>query len=331
MVENLTKANFEANRISDRNRSMDVDIIPSIDASKSHKTLELDIDCTDAFGRREIDIDGHGGAPTAVPIDPDDIEHANGTKDKTTAIPKIPLRKVTVYVQTDSQPDRQNISVLSAALSSRERIPRDKAAALMIARALDSSNSIPSGVQLDNIVEILFPNGGHENENVEEDLLDVAIAYLRRVHLFSFYNGSSSHSEGDVLSGHYPAGTIYLRLRDADNILQKAKDEAVERDSNLNVNENEGVDEKPAPVTDLLVQRLDDSIAKALDESMGKIERAHVLVNEKVDTEALQIEKEETDFEQKWLDNHGLVDTDGRARCSFHFCRKLFKVGSFCV
>ena len=44
MVENLTKANFDANQISDRNISMDVDFIPSIDASKIHKTLELDID-----------------------------------------------------------------------------------------------------------------------------------------------------------------------------------------------------------------------------------------------------------------------------------------------
>lgn len=336
MVENLTKANFDANRISDRNRSMDVDIIPSIDAAKSNKILELDIDCSDAFGRAEIDADGHGGAPQPIPSEPDDMDRANPTssKDRASNIPKVPLRKATVFVKTDSQPDRQNISVLSAAVSSKDRIPRDKTAALMIARALDTANGIPSGVQLDDMVEILLPGGVHEKEDTEEDVLDVAIAYLRRVHLFSFYNCLSSRCEGDVLSGFYPAGTIHLRLRDADTILQKAKEEGLGRNSQQESTENnvEGgtaTDEKPSVATDLLVQRLDDSIAKALEESTTKIGSANILVNEKIDAEAIQIEKEEVDFKQKWLDDHALLDADGRARCSFHFCRKLFKVRNY--
>ena len=366
MVENLTKANFDAKRISDRNRSMDIDIIPTIDASKNYKTpLELDVDCSDAFGRSEIDTDGHGGAPAPIPMDPEDgmgggadggdgptnasgggagagagANAGNGSKERSstsanaTTIPKVPMRKATVLVQTDSQPDRQNISVLSAALSSKERIPRDKTAALMIARALDTANSIPKGLHLDDMMELLFPDGSHEKEETEESALDCAIAYLRRVHLFSFYNGLSSRSEGDVISGSYPAGTIHLRLRDADTILQKAKEEVASRAESMEVygGANGNSPEKPpAATTDLLVQRLDDSIAKALEESTARIGNAHVFVNEQIDADALKIEKEEADFKQKWLDDHALLDADGRARCSFHFCRKLFKVSRYGV
>ena len=336
MVENLSKANFDANRISDRNRSMEIDIIPSIDAPKNNKILELDIDCSDAYGRTEIDADGHGGAPASSPSDQDDMSRGNPNpnKERTATVPKVRIRKVTVYVKTDSQPDRQNISVLSAALSSKERIPRDKTAALMIARALDTANAIPSGVQLDDLVEIIFPDGTHEKEETEEDVLDVAIAYLRRVHLFSFYNGLSSRCEGDVLSGYFPAGTIYLRLRDADTILQKAKDESVGQNLQKDAIESTSIDNndddnRSAPKTDLLVQRLDESIANALEDSTARIGTDHVLVNETVDAEAIEIEKKELDMKQQWLDDHALLDADGRARCSFHFCRKLFKVNKF--
>lgn len=334
MIENLTKANFEANRINDRNRSMDADIIPTIEAKSSHSTLELDVDHSDPYSRTEIDADGSGGAPKAI-HEPEDPNHPNyqPTKERSMSIPKVPLRKSTVYVQTESRTREPNISVLSAAVSSRERIPRDKNAALMIARALDAAMSLQESIRLDNIVEILFSDKNDESEKVNEDILDVAIAYLRRVHLFSFYNGQAALCEGDVLSGFNPTGTIHLRLRDADSILQKAlNEEAAKQDqlsTKIETSSNDDTTnggEKVSQISqDLLVKRLDDSIAKALAESTAKIANFNI-ISEEVDAQASEIEKKENEAKAQWLTDHTLLDADGRARCSFHFCRKLFKV-----
>eukprot|EP00957_Ditylum_brightwellii_P157284 11970021-Ditylum_brightwellii.AAC.1 len=54
-----------------------------------------------------------------------------------------------------------------------------------------------------------------------------------------------------------------------------------------------------------------------------------ILIDEKTDELAKEIETAEVNTQAEWIENHSIVDADGRARCSFHFCRKLFKDRAF--
>jgi hypothetical protein len=242
------------------------------------RELDLDVDCSDPFGRVEVDQDGKGGGDASQTVPP---------------------RKATVVVST--APPKQQVIVLSAAVSSKERIPRDKDASIMLARALDVSKSIPTHLRLDGILEKL------DSDTLAEDLLDVSIAYLRRVHLFSFYNGcSSANGLGHALSGNHATGTIHLRLKGADELLEEGE----------------------KTMNDMLVMRLDDSINKAMEDSPSWVDHTYVL-DQTRDREAAEIEQQEEETKKTWMKNHGVIDGDGRARCCFHFCRKLFKNDAF--
>jgi len=299
-IDNLTKANIEANRATPtpQNRTIPTKQLPT------PPTLELDIDCTDTYSRTEIDYDGKGSAPPLT--------------DGHSSIKKPPTKKCTVIIHPlYNALEKQQLVVLSASLSSKERISRDKTAALMLARAMDTLH-IPSGLRLDDLLSATFNS---EDDKREEDVLDVAIAYLRRVHLFSFYNACGAQREGDVMSGLYPTGPIHLRLKDADKILEKMEGEAG------------GVaptgDAAAGATKDMLVMRLDEGIAKALEESQSRIGSEKADVDEKTDELAKEIEQMEDKSKKTWMHDHGLLDADGRARCSFHFCRKLFKDKTF--
>jgi hypothetical protein len=274
------------------------------------KTLELTVECSDVYGRLEVDADGKGGAPEEGGVTP---------------------RKATVWVST--QPLQANVQVLSAAVSSKKRIREDKEAAISLALALDIRRNIPAACRLDAMLSKAFllptANGSENSPDDDADALDLSIAYLRRIHLFSFYNGcQSAKNVGDVLSGnHAPTSTIHLRLAIADDILQNDADvpaltQAVE-------------DGAVAPAAaevkvDMLVQRLNDSIAKALEE-FKKWEGvpSNVVVSPEIDAQADELEVKEGKVEPGFLQDHAMIDEDGRARCSFHFCRKLFKDSSF--
>ena len=290
------------------------------------KELELIVECSDAYGRLEIDADGKGGAPEEG---------------------SVPPRKASVWVSTI--PLIPNVQVLSAAVSSQERIAKDKEYAIQLAKAYDQRRNVPPECRLEALLEKAFPSPQDTNQDESssvaqrtEDTLDVAIAYLRRVHLFSFYNGCAvAPNVGDVLSGHHATSTIHLRLANADEILKQAKDPlppssiAITAASAPATGESvpNEIAESP-PKLDLLVQRLNDAIQKALNEchtwettADGTI--SPYVVSKEIDEQAREIEHQESLVEGGWIDDHALIDEDGRARCSFHFCRKLFKDSSF--
>ena len=242
------------------------------------------------------------------------------------------------------------MSVLSAAVSSSSRIGKDGVHAITIARALDVAAAVPRGTRLDDLLELLFPAGtgaldsavtnpSHQHE--AEDILDVTIAYLRRVHLFSFYNGcTSADGLGNVLAGKHPAGTIHLRLSGADEILKKASEEAEGPPEDIQDTAGTPADEtaegdaaeSSQAAKDLLVKRLDESVSRALEEVTSSVIAASsddCPVDEKTNAVAKEIEAAEEAVTPTWIDNHSLVDSDGKARCSFHFCRKLFKDRKF--
>ncbi|KAL7469200.1 hypothetical protein ACHAXS_009457 [Conticribra weissflogii] len=335
LIENLHRANEDASRGHRRDREDrhprtrdGRDGIPGV--------LHLDVDCTDVYGRRQVDADGKGGAPPLT----DEQKASKKQPDLS-----LPTRRCTVFVSTASLAPSQPVSVLSAAVSSRARIARDRDSVSTIALTLDEVRGIKAGNRLDDLLRLLYP--GKELENVDdEDILDVSIAYLRRVHLFSFYNGCTAASDvGNVLSGQHPAGTIHLRLRDADEILRKAAEEkgnvplteGGDEDRNNDKENRDGEDDEDsskkegnAVVTDMLVMRLNNSISKALDHvKMLAYRGSSCLVDEATDAAARAIELQEQQTKNEWIENHGLIDGDDRARCSFHFCHKLFKDRAF--
>ncbi|KAL3934783.1 MAG: hypothetical protein SGBAC_009566 [Bacillariaceae sp.] len=273
--------------------------VPRKEDSYIPKTLELEVECSDAYGRLEMDTDGKGTAP----------EEGGG----------VPSRTAVVWVST--QPMTPTVKVLSVAVSSKERIQEDKEAAMKLAGALDHKRDVPQDCKLEVLLRLALPRleGNDATLQDTEDALDVTIAYLRRVHLFSFYNGCVAASRiSDVFHGNNPTSIIHLRLANADDILQQTQNSA------------SAADQAGSPKVDLLVQRLNDAIESALEESKSwDLAGPKYLVSTDIDIQAKDIEQDECRAEDKWVKNHSLIDSDGRARCSFHFCRKLFKDMTF--
>jgi hypothetical protein len=243
-----------------------------------HKSIHLIVDCTDPFDRVEIEEETGG-------------QH--------------PRQSVSISMSEDVV--SQKVVVLSAMLSSKSRICKDKESAIELARMLDVKHKIPREFALDTLLEpVKFD---------DEDILDVAIAYLRRVHLFSFYNGCVfTDNFADVLAGNHPSSTIHLRLKDADTFLKNNRQEV----------------DNPDRACDLLVKRLDESIRKAQEICKSWVDH-DCIISPEVDADAAEIEALEKETERLWVQNHGIMDKDNRARCGFLFCRKLFKDMSFLV
>ena len=259
------------------------------------RLLELEVDCTDAYGRKEVDADGMGGAPLGkkAPLTP---------------------KSCRVNVSTVSLATNQPVSVLSAAVSSRGRIAKDRQCVGEVAKILDEVREVARENRLADLLRLLYPTDAEWRGVDDEDVLDVSIAYLRRVHLFSFYNGCvTATSVGSVLAHSHPVGTIHLRLRNADDILNKMVEDrggAVESgDAGLNAESN--VEETVAK--DMLVMRLNDSIEKAFESLNGMSARGPgCLINEETDAVAKNIEDAERETKNSWLENHGTIDEDGR-------------------
>jgi SERRATE/Ars2, N-terminal domain len=301
----------------------------------------VEVKCSDPYNRAHYDYDGFGAAPPDVNTD--------GTGE-------VPTRIAHVRVQNYTQLPTPSVTVLSASLSVSDRIESDQRAALSLARSLDAVKQIPEDCRLDAIIasiqEILeqAPSAAsveQSNASVssdaneaalnmtalsDADTLDVAIAYLRRVHLLVFYHGCDLCTSGaaDVWAGQHAASTIHLRLKNADEILlqQQQKDKAAAT-SEADSEAPEGVPDLLSELKkDLLVQRLDESISKALEQWTDP--DAVLMKLKPAGAEDLSaISDAEVHVEERWLADHSLVDNDGRARCSFHFCGKLFKDASF--
>jgi len=309
------------------------------DSRSVPKVIELSVDCTDPYGRYDIDADGKGGAPLSSSGD----AVADGDADQDDHVSRIPVtvRRVPVFISSSLPIKSQSATVLSAAVSSATRIKSDKEAAISIARKLDVKQDIPREARLESILKKLFTSDAADaSASASEDMLDVAIAYLRRVHLFTFYNGcTAADNVGCALSGNHPTSVIHLRLKGADEILKKAREDNADMYDDLPINDGDDSTAKDSVITgeeiksdepkDMLVMRLDDSIAKALENLCDLDVASPFIVNETVDALASEIESLEEKTKREWIDNHAVIDDDGRARCSLHFCRKLFKDETF--
>jgi hypothetical protein len=56
---------------------------------------------------------------------------------------------------------------------------------------------------------------------------------------------------------------------------------------------------------------------------------SNVLANEEIDKQAKDIQQQEAQVKDVWIQDHALVDEDGRTRCSFYFCRNSLKTRPF--
>ena len=267
--------------------------VPRKDSEGEPVHWEVDVDCSDPYGRLEYDADEKGGPP------------GDGMG--------VPSRKATLKVHTQATIPDPPVRDLPASLSHKDRIPGDSQAARQIAKTLDLIKQIP-----DKLEDILKEKFG-ESIEASADVLDVSIAYLRRVHLFSFYDGCSQAScLGDMLANNKSVCTIHLRL--SDDLLASLEESKQQEES--------APSDEP-PFRDMLVERLDGGIAKALDSCDVWIQGGAFYVDEETDRQADEIERAEIKMHSTWLDNHSVMDMDGRARCGFHFCRKLFKDSNF--
>ena len=111
-----------------------------------------------------MDADGKGGAPPPPP------SVAGEPKAKQVET-KMPTKQCTVFLSTATLSSSQPVSVLSAAVSSRERISRDKEAATTIATILDRVREISQGNRLVDLLKLLFPGEGELASVDDEDIL----------------------------------------------------------------------------------------------------------------------------------------------------------------
>jgi len=227
------------------------------------REVELLVDCSDPYGRYEIDADGKGNAPVLTAQQNSSASYSQDEEKNPHSTPKI---LSSVYVSTVLE--SQTVTVLSAAVSSMSRIKEDKESAIEIARKMDIQKNILSEACLESILNRLFPsnvNNQNEDEYTHDDgdVLDTVIAYLRRVHLFTFYNGCfAAENVGNCLTAGHPTSVVHLRLKNANAILKKMQDENEVMHDDISSNHNTFSENKNEP-KDMLVMRLDDSISKA--------------------------------------------------------------------
>lgn len=224
---------------------------------------ELNFECsTDPYNRTGVDADGHGGAT------------ADGRR--------VPTR--TVKVKINPVPSIHP-TVLSATLSTPTRFESDLEKATKLAERLDERNNIPVDCNLQSLLN-------HAEHSVEQRL-DMAVAYLRRVHLRTFYH------QPDICHTFAQMVTAPLYVR-------------------MNIVEDIDLEE------DLLVKHLDDGLTRALE---GADEA--IVDESELRQEAESIERDVQETEQQWVRDHSISHQKGRARCSFHFCNKLFQDDTF--
>jgi hypothetical protein len=91
--------------------------------------------------------------------------------------------------------------------------------------------------------------------------------------------------------------------------------------------EEEGTDAPAHTSTepkDMLVILHDETIQNVIKSLPSNSGPSPFVINESIDALASEIQSKEEKTKKEWIENHS-IDDNGRARCSFHFCQKLFK------
>jgi hypothetical protein len=212
--------------------------------------------------------------------------------------------------------------VSGAVKGSRGRISRDKDDAGRILGILDKVVGIEAGSQLADLLRLLNP--GTELHSVDDE--DVPM-YRSRTSGACICSRSTMDApqHAFVLASRRDNPT---RLKGADEILAKAAEDR--RNGHSDAIAEDGETTSPDAETDMLVKCLHDSIARALEKVQEMAQRGpSCVINHETNAAARKIESAEQASMQEWIENHSVLDEDGRARCSLHFCHKLFKDRAF--
>eukprot|EP00588_Corethron_pennatum_P022911 CAMPEP_0194313166 /NCGR_PEP_ID=MMETSP0171-20130528/10072_1 /TAXON_ID=218684 /ORGANISM="Corethron pennatum, Strain L29A3" /LENGTH=728 /DNA_ID=CAMNT_0039068011 /DNA_START=147 /DNA_END=2333 /DNA_ORIENTATION=- len=126
------------------------------------------------------------------------------------------------------------------------------------------------------------------------------------------YSSDSSSIKMEQTLGIIPTGMVHLNLKDANGIFCKSID--VEADE--------------APVSSFSVQRLKEAVGTTVMQCQDAGPQVGLEMEPAADGGAAEIGQDD-DYARIWLDRHTVLELDGRARCSFNSCRKLFKNKAF--
>ena len=189
-------------------------------------------------------------------------------------------------------------------LSTPARIAYDTDRALDLSRLLDEARRIPEMNRISEIIELYKTSSNLTLSPTNK--LDLVLAYLRRVHLVSYYSGKRFRDEAHLLSlepdvelrsaaqreGEH--GFVDHRIaetdRQIDEILRAAGDEVMNRRAATN-------DPQYNPTSD---------------------ERDAKLIAERSD-----------EILEEWVQMNLRLELEGKARCCFKWCNKLFKGPDF--
>eukprot|EP00588_Corethron_pennatum_P000798 CAMPEP_0194300014 /NCGR_PEP_ID=MMETSP0169-20130528/61024_1 /TAXON_ID=218684 /ORGANISM="Corethron pennatum, Strain L29A3" /LENGTH=754 /DNA_ID=CAMNT_0039050149 /DNA_START=278 /DNA_END=2543 /DNA_ORIENTATION=+ len=126
------------------------------------------------------------------------------------------------------------------------------------------------------------------------------------------YSSDSSSIKVEQTLGIIPTGMVHPNLKDTNGIFCKSID--VEADE--------------APVGSFSVRRLKEAVGTTVMQCQNAGAQVGLEVRPAADRSAAEFGLDD-DYVRTWLDRHTVLELDGRARCSFSSCRKLFKNKAF--
>lgn len=250
--------------------------------------------------------------------------------------------------------------VLPEHMSSSRRLRADLVRALEIAALLDAERNLPGDQRLQSLLAAAGPLSVVQR-------LDVTIAYLRRVHLVAYYSGKRFRDEAHLLaqapsptfrSAAAPEDTLTPQAADSDlagleavhAALSSAEREDEEKEKDKVQEEREAEEEAEAEERD----REDDrspseqppqiattvavaSSSSASSASSSTSDRRIDALLKALQSPAPSVDQSDAADLKALLDKtfEGLVrarckfEDDGKCRCCFEYCKKLFKAYDF--
>ena len=268
--------------------------------SLRYEGMRVKIAVEDLFGRKEVDGDNKGS----------EYDPKNPTHEK----PDFVRQTCAIAVKSFNE---RGAKLLEQESGSPEQILKDKDISLLIAAELDSLRGVPEKFSMKNLVEKMTSDSS--GDSAPTLVLDVCVAYLRRVHMYLFYDAHLCEREGEMLE----VKTAIRRAPEPSGDKEEGAEAPVIGSASTN-----------STISTLRHQRLQKSLDFLKGKSKQKEENLNARHSEEIDelSDNLKVEVEET--KNIWLENHAKAvpneeTGEERYRCSFHFCKKLFKNRTF--
>ena len=196
----------------------------------------------------------------------------------------------------------------------RGDLTKDFEMALSIGEKLDEISSIPPLYALKGLLSTLGESSSPEvlTEGVK---LDVAVAYLRVVHLYDYYGCKLCCREGDIIDR-------FFFFRDGSRVANEGEGR-----------ENDKDDEREAYLTNLRFSNSQEALSQITKTSEMIAENPSYVAGDEVDELSTNLKSEIESITSSWMKSKGQEETnkDGfvRVRCKVKGCKKLFRDWNF--